>query len=62
MWTGKQGKEMVRQLDILSPQTAPHKFYIGFRYAAPLTETAIQQIEEDNLEHVVAFTQYPQYR
>ena len=28
---------MVRQLDIISPQTAPHKYYIGFRYAAPLT-------------------------
>ena len=29
MWTRKQGEEMVRQLDILSPETAPHKFYIG---------------------------------
>ena len=37
MWTRKQGEEMIRQLDQLSPQTAPHKFYIGFRYAAPLT-------------------------
>jgi len=61
MWTRKQGEEMIRQLDQLSPQTAPHKFYIGFRYAAPLTETAIEQIEEDQPEHMVAFTQYPQY-
>lgn len=61
MWTRKQGEEMVRQLDILSPQTAPHKFYIGFRYAAPLTETAIEEIEEDKPEHMIAFTQYPQY-
>jgi len=61
MWTKKQGDEMVRQLDIISPQTAPHKYYIGFRYAAPLTETAIEEIEHDKPEHMVAFTQYPQY-
>ena len=62
MWTRKQGEEMVRQLDEISPETAPHKFYIGFRYAAPLTETAIEEIEEDKPEHMIAFTQYPQYR
>ena len=62
MWTKKQGEEMIRQLDELSPETAPHKFYVGFRYAAPLTETAIEEIEADNLDHVIAFTQYPQYR
>jgi len=61
MWTKKQGEEMIRQLDELSPETAPHKFYVGFRYAAPLTETAIEEIEADNLDHVIAFTQYPQY-
>lgn len=60
-WTKKQGEEMVRQLDKMSPSTAPHKFYIGFRYAAPLTETALEEIENDELEHVIAFTQYPQY-
>ena len=47
---------------VKSPETAPHKFYIGFRYAAPLTETAIEEIEEDKPEHMIAFTQYPQYR
>ena len=46
----------------MNPESAPHKYYIGFRYAAPLTETAISQIERDQPEHVVAFTQYPQYR
>ena len=53
---------MVKILDEQSPGTAPHKFYIGFRYAAPLTETAIAQIEREKPEHVIAFTQYPQYR
>ena len=31
------------------------------RYARPLTEEALQQLEEDGVEHVVAFSQYPQY-
>jgi protoheme ferro-lyase len=25
---------------------APHKFYIGFRYVKPLTETALDEIEK----------------
>lgn len=41
--------------------SAPHKFYIGFRYVNPLTENAIKQMEEDGVERAVAFTQYPQY-
>jgi len=60
-WTKIQGEKMVKILDEQSPETAPHKFYIGFRYAAPLTETAIAQIEREKPEHVIAFTQYPQY-
>ena len=31
------------------------------RYAHPLTEEALQQLEDDGVEHVVAFSQYPQY-
>ena len=45
MWTAKQGEGMVDLLDKMSPTTAPHKFYIGFRYAHPLTEDAIDQME-----------------
>ena len=33
---------MCRQLDQLSPETAPHKAYPAFRYARPLTEEALQ--------------------
>ncbi|TSK72173.1 Ferrochelatase, mitochondrial [Bagarius yarrelli] len=29
---------------------APHKFYIGFRYVQPLTETAIVEMETDGVE------------
>lgn len=41
--------------------SAPHKFYIGFRYVQPLTEDAIEEMEKDGVERAVAFTQYPQY-
>ncbi|EPY82701.1 ferrochelatase, mitochondrial-like protein [Camelus ferus] len=61
MWTSKQGEGMVKLLDELSPHTAPHKYYIGFRYVHPLTEEAIEQMERDRLERAIAFTQYPQY-
>ncbi|XP_027623814.1 ferrochelatase, mitochondrial isoform X1 [Tupaia chinensis] len=61
MWTSKQGEGMVRLLDELSPRTAPHKYYIGFRYVHPLTEEAIAEMERDGLERAIAFTQYPQY-
>ena len=48
MWTEKQGLGMVEILDRISPETAPHKFYIGFRYAHPLTEDALDQMERYN--------------
>ncbi|XP_070178647.1 ferrochelatase, mitochondrial-like isoform X2 [Littorina saxatilis] len=60
-WTELQGQAMVDILDEISPDTAPHKYYIGFRYAHPLTEDTIQQLEQDGVERAVAFTQYPQY-
>ncbi|XP_058473725.1 ferrochelatase, mitochondrial [Solea solea] len=60
-WTSMQGEGMVKLLDDMSPDTAPHKFYIGFRYVHPLTEEAIEEMEKDGVERAVAFTQYPQY-
>lgn len=60
-WTEIQGKGMVEILDRISPETAPHKFYVGFRYVHPLTEEAIDSMEWDGVERAVAFTQYPQY-
>ncbi|RVE65439.1 hypothetical protein OJAV_G00116560 [Oryzias javanicus] len=60
-WTSMQGEGMVKLLDEMSPDTAPHKFYIGFRYVDPLTENAIEEMEKDGVERAVAFTQYPQY-
>jgi len=61
MWTELQGERMVEILDKVSPESAPHKAYVGFRYANPLTEDALSQMERDGVERGIAFTQYPQY-
>ncbi|CAG0878567.1 unnamed protein product, partial [Darwinula stevensoni] len=60
-WTDIQGKELCKRLDAESPNTAPHKHYIGFRYADPLTEDTLNQMERDGVQHAIAFSQYPQY-
>lgn len=57
---------MCKLLDQISPETAPHKPYVAFRYAAPLTETMYNQLLADGFGNgkggrAVAFTQYPQY-
>lgn len=57
---------MCKILDEISPETAPHKPYVAFRYAAPLTEDVYKQLLDDgfgggNGGRAVAFTQYPQY-
>lgn len=44
-WTELQGQLMCEQLDKVSPETAPHKHYVGFRYVNPLTEDTLAQIE-----------------
>jgi ferrochelatase len=60
-WTRTQGAELVRLLDELHPATAPHKAYVAFRYARPLTEEALDEMAADGVTQAVAFTQYPQY-
>ena len=57
---------MCAHLDTLSPETAPHKPYVAFRYADPLTEEMYTQLLKDGFGNgrggrAVAFTQYPQY-
>jgi ferrochelatase len=52
---------MVKILDKISPETAPHKFYISFRYANPLTDEALLEMKNDGVKRAVAFTQYPQF-
>ena len=41
-----QGQLLCERLDKLHPESAPHKHYVGFRYARPLTDEALQQMEE----------------
>ncbi|ODM94996.1 Ferrochelatase, mitochondrial [Orchesella cincta] len=60
-WTVKQGEKMCKELDKISPETAPHKPFVGFRYAAPLTEDSLDEMEKAGLDRAVAFSQYPQY-
>ncbi|XP_055315842.1 ferrochelatase, mitochondrial [Sitodiplosis mosellana] len=60
-WTNLQGELMCKELDKVSPETAPHKHYVGFRYVNPFTEDTLEQIEKDTPERVVIFSQYPQY-
>ena len=60
-YTKLQGEEMCKLLDELSPETAPHKSYVAFRYARPLTDEAAREMKADGVKRAVAFTQYPQY-
>ncbi|GJJ14268.1 hypothetical protein Clacol_008532 [Clathrus columnatus] len=60
-YTRIQGEKMCQLLDELSPSTAPHKSYVAFRYARPLTEEAIAEMRADGVTRAIAFTQYPQY-
>lgn len=57
---------MCKILDQTSPETAPHKPYVAFRYANPLTEEMYNRLLADGFGggkggRAVAFTQYPQY-
>lgn len=57
---------MCKILDKISPETAPHKPYVAFRYANPLTEEMYHKLLADGFGNgkggrAVAFTQYPQY-
>jgi ferrochelatase len=57
---------MCKILDKTSPETAPHKPYVAFRYANPLTEEMYTRLLADGFGNgkggrAVAFTQYPQY-
>ncbi|XP_017878865.1 ferrochelatase, mitochondrial [Ceratina calcarata] len=60
-WTNKQGELLCEQLDKVSPETAPHKHYVAFRYAKPLTSNTLENMEKDGVERTVLFSQYPQY-
>src|SRR6476646_6114814 len=60
-YTEAQGRGMVARLDRLSPETAPHRFYIAFRYTRPRSDDALRMMRADGVERAVAFAQYPQF-
>ncbi len=60
-WTTAQGRGMCERLDALSPETAPHRFYVAFRYAKPSAEEALRQMAADGVTRAIAFSQYPHY-
>lgn len=65
-WSEYQNAEMCKILDVISPETAPHKPYVAFRYANPITEDTYAQLLKDGFGNgrggrAVAFSQYPQY-
>lgn len=60
-WTEAQGRGMCEHLDALSPATAPHRFYVAFRYTPPFADDALRAMARDGMTRAVAFTQYPQW-
>src|SRR6476646_1139768 len=60
-YTEAQGRGMIARLDRLSPATAPHQFYVAFRYTKPTSDDALHKMRADGVERAVAFTQYPQF-
>lgn len=65
-WSEYQAQEMCKILDRERPESAPHKPYVAFRYADPLTEEMYTRLLADGFGkgkggRAVAFTQYPQY-
>jgi protoporphyrin/coproporphyrin ferrochelatase len=60
-YTRAQGQGMAERLDRLSPETAPHAFYVAFRYVQPKSEDALRAMAADGVERAIAFTQYPQF-
>ena len=60
-WTNVQGQGMVERLDSLSPETAPHKIYVAFRYIDPFSEEALNKMKADGVKRAIAFTQYQQF-
>ncbi len=60
-WTEAQGTAMCARLDEMSPETAPHKFYVSFRYAPPFADDALRAMKADGITRAIAFTQYPQW-
>lgn len=51
-WTKLQGKLMCEMLDKKSPETAPHKPYVAFRYVPPYTQDAFSELQKYNTKYL----------
>lgn len=60
-WSNTQGQALIERLDVLSPETAPHKFYVSFRYVAPFSDDAVLAMKADGITRAIALSMYPQY-
>jgi ferrochelatase len=63
-WTHLQGQEMVRKLTAMARAAGSeqsYKYYVGFRYAPPLTDEVLLRMRADGVKRAVAFSQYPQF-
>mmetsp|Transcript_15467 Transcript_15467/g.23192 ORF Transcript_15467/g.23192 Transcript_15467/m.23192 type:complete len:358 (+) Transcript_15467:91-1164(+) len=60
-FTQLQGEGITQRLDEQHPESSPHKHYIGFRYVPPRIRDTLQQMADDGVRRVVAFSQYPQF-
>jgi len=60
-WTDIQGEALCKKLDEMNPESAPHKHFINFRYADPLTEECLLEMKKAGVKRAVAFSQYPQF-
>lgn len=60
-WSNLQAEQACKILDTINPETAPHKPYVAFRYAKPLTEDTYQKMLDDGITRAIGFSQYPQY-
>lgn len=60
-WSEYQANKVCEILDEACPETAPHKPYVAFRYAKPLTGETYEQMLRDGVRKAVAFSQYPQF-
>ncbi|KAI8620340.1 ferrochelatase, mitochondrial-like protein [Chytriomyces sp. MP71] len=60
-WTQRQGLLLEQLMDRIRPESAPHKHYIAFRYAEPLSEPTVEEMKRDGVKRAVALSLYPQY-
>jgi ferrochelatase len=60
-WTEYQGERLAKLMDQMRPESAPHKSYVAFRYADPLTEVMLDQMKRDGVQRAVAFSQFPHW-